>query len=177
MQCQDTSPPTQPFFPGLNTYVENCTISSPLTVAGTLTSQESLRPGELDSPELVGSSCTIDSVLSTSWEINGWLVFVIMWPSTDWIAEGGHDIEADFWLRNTGRIDKDIHVLNNGADMSPYRRGSDPNRWYPCGRFPTGFDPATNQGLIYCFYQLDLVTGYFAVNQSWYCDDKDPNHP
>lgn len=173
MQCGDTSPPIQPFLPALSTHVENCTINWPLAVAGTTTFQESLRPGELDSPKLVGSSCTIDSVLSTSWEINDWLV---MWPYTDWIVEGRHDIEADFWLRKTGRIDKDIHVLNNGADMSPYRRGSDPNRWYPCGRYPTVLDPVTNHRLIYCFTQLDLVTGYFAVNQSWYCDDKDPNH-
>ncbi|KAK3373132.1 hypothetical protein B0T24DRAFT_719874 [Lasiosphaeria ovina] len=176
LTCIDVSPPVDPLEYRFHSSAENCTAISPQALSSSSSARTALAPDELSTTELAGDSCTIDSVFATAWDVTDWTVYTVWDTWSDaWARGGDHHVEADFRLHNFG-FGKTLPVLNTADQPTPYVPGSDPAMWYPCNCFPYNPDPEP-LGAVYCFYRLDLATGCFAVNQSWYCDDKDADHP
>ncbi len=64
-----------------------------------------------------------------------------------------------------------VDVSGGGADtMTPYLGNDDPSQWY----YSWNRTSVNDQGWSMRF---DPAVGYMELNQSWYCDDKDFEHP
>jgi len=122
------------------------------------------------------------------------------WNTTE--GKGTHETVVLFGLRNFGTQfsrsvesgkssrDRVIFMERNrdwgSTTLTPHVNGSAPQRWYPCDRYgPGGWMDSDKMvwgwgwegALVGCAFRMDLVTGYFAVKESWVCEDKDKEHP
>jgi hypothetical protein len=153
-------------------YYESCNMTSPettpdgsLIIPATSVNQYQLAPKELAEPIPAGPSCTIASVQSAQlgWELSG---FSTRTDFNHWWS-GWNSLGFSLINLASGRI----AVVPNNGDTAwlPFLPVSQPDKWYSCHQ--------KQVGAIDCQYQIDMATGYFAINQTWYCDDKDPAAP
>ncbi|GAB1319314.1 hypothetical protein MFIFM68171_09524 [Madurella fahalii] len=181
LQCNDTTPRSSDG--SLLPYTlqnEECFVSSPQTLHPNNITRHTLPPGELLNADPVHPSCTVSSVLSATWELRNWSARTD-WDLILWLPDvGGYETRVSFSLWNSG-FGKPLAGYVGDRELTPYALfGSDTEKWYPCTAVPDG--PNYEQvlypvGHLWCFWRVDLATGYFAVNQSWVCDDKDSEHP
>jgi hypothetical protein len=115
-----------------------------------------------------GYSCTIASVLAPKWRIS-WNTLTPFWNP---IFVNDVDTKASLYLYNYGTGSEFVDETN--LQLTPLLPTSEPDRWFNCNEIP---DDGSSTNVIDCTWQLDLATGYFAVNQTWLCSDKDPEHP
>ncbi|KAI1211638.1 uncharacterized protein F4807DRAFT_418509 [Annulohypoxylon truncatum] len=121
-----------------------------------------------------GYSCTIASVLATQWRI-GWMSDSLYTSPTfadDFETRGQFGITFLALAGYQGVSYKDI-------SLTPFMHTSEPGRWHDCKNYETGEETSDvwARNSLDCKWQLDLATGYFAINHTWFCDDKDPEHP
>ncbi|KAI1649125.1 uncharacterized protein F4817DRAFT_42487 [Daldinia loculata] len=158
-----------------NTSIKTCHQTElPLTVHGTVTERTALAQTTFFELPPSGYSCTIASALSTQWQ---------MGFSSDSLYAAPTFADS---LKTTVRfgiqfiaIDGYQSVEYEGLETTPYLPTSDPARWYECKDYVAGdlsSDAWARQSLD-CKWQLDLATGYIAINHTWFCDDKDPENP
>ncbi|KAI1850631.1 hypothetical protein JX266_003913 [Neoarthrinium moseri] len=168
-----TSPGSDTTCPISNSTGWNCTqtckIGSTLHMPGFITNKTNLSSTEFVEPAPSGYSCTIGSVLSPKWRIP-WSTLTPFWGSP--LFPNTTETLVSFNLQNMV-LGGFAAAAHSDVGMTPLLSGSDPDRWFDCvdnvGKsVPTVLD---------CQWQFDLKTGYFAIRQSWYCDDKDPEHP
>jgi hypothetical protein len=156
-------PPPGPFT--VADYLFTCLMTSDsMPIASEGFSRADLAPFELTDLIPTGPSCTIASTLTPRWTLNGWSS-IIIWQSWNIITE--EPTEVDYVMSNAA-FDGSFTSTSWSIDMTPYLPTTNSHTWYPCS------GPA---GSISCQWQIDLATGYIALNQSWYCDDKDSEHP
>ena len=134
-----------------------------------------LAPYALSTSEPGGKSCTIASILSTAWSTQSWSIYRQLGSTGLPLS----DVSVDFNLFNHG-FGQTLRVQTSGPSLAPGNLAWDPNRWYRC------YDLVNEHGIRYdrelpgsidCSWQLDLSTGYLAVNQSWSCSDKNRDRP
>ncbi|KAI1091341.1 hypothetical protein F5B19DRAFT_493569 [Rostrohypoxylon terebratum] len=70
-------------------------------------------------------------------------------------------------------------VRYKDISITPFLHTSDPGRWHDCKNYETGEETSNTwtRRSLDCKWQLDLATGYFAINHTWFCNDKDPDNP
>ncbi|KAI1081083.1 hypothetical protein F5B20DRAFT_536706 [Whalleya microplaca] len=148
----------------------------PFIVTGNVLERTELAAGVFDEVPPDGYSCTISSVLTPGWQAS---------YSTDTIYVGPTPNSADsfktmvnFLLQNNQAMEGFQRVDYEGVSITPFLPSSEPARWYDCvDQERNETSGAWARQSLECKWQLDLATGYFAINHTWYCDDKDPDHP
>ncbi|KAI0179281.1 hypothetical protein GGR52DRAFT_298964 [Hypoxylon sp. FL1284] len=159
-----------------NTFIKTCQQTVlPLTVEGSIENRTELAPDAFFELAPGGYSCTIASVLATQWR-SGF--------SSDTLYAGPADpanfrTRADFILQFVA-MDGFRAVGRTDAALTPFLPSSDPGRWYDCvddAGSPEDSSRAWARQSLECRWQLDLATGYMAINHTWFCDDKDPENP
>ncbi|KAI2625709.1 hypothetical protein GGR54DRAFT_592688 [Hypoxylon sp. NC1633] len=158
-----------------NTTIKTCYQTElPFTVYGNVTKQTELPKDVFFELAPTGYSCTIASVLATQWRPS--------WSSDAVYA--GPTFADTFKTREYSAItfmalDGYQHVDYTNVSLTPFLPTSDPGRWYDCKDYETGEESSSiwARQSIDCKWQLDLATGYFAINHTWYCDDKDSENP
>ncbi|KAI1778145.1 hypothetical protein F4818DRAFT_405036 [Hypoxylon cercidicola] len=158
-----------------NTSIKTCYQADlPLTVQGNVENRTELASDVFFEMAPGGYSCTIASVLATQWRVS--------W-SSDTVYSGATfadtlKTEDSFNLLFLA-IDGSQRVGYENVSLTPFLPTSEPGRWYDCtdDRNSDVSSNAWARHSLECKWQLDLATGYFAINHTWYCDDKDPEHP
>ncbi|KAI1389962.1 uncharacterized protein F4822DRAFT_219379 [Hypoxylon trugodes] len=146
----------------------------PLTVEGAVTNKTELAKDVFLELAPAGYSCTIASVLAPQWRSH--------W-STDNIFSAptfaNNFVTKVFYGIQFMAIDGFQYVAFKGLSATPFLSASKPGKWYDCKDYVKGEESSSAwaQYNIDCKWQLDLETGYYALNHTWYCDDKDPDHP
>ncbi|KAL7623199.1 hypothetical protein AAE478_006880 [Parahypoxylon ruwenzoriense] len=158
-----------------NTFVKTCRQAElPLTVHGNVTERTELPRDVFFELDPSGYSCTIASVLATQWRTT--------WPSDTVYAgptfAGTFKTKAYFGI-TFAALDGYQNVNYRGISLTPFLPTSEPGRWYDCKDYEGGevSSSAWARNSLDCKWQLDLATGYFAINHTWFCDDKDPENP
>ncbi|KAK6951176.1 hypothetical protein Daesc_007707 [Daldinia eschscholtzii] len=156
-------------------FVKTCRQTDlPLTVRGTLAERLELAPDAFFELPPEGYSCTIASVLSTQWRTGFTSDSLYTTPALASSFKTNVRFDIQFVA-----IDGYQFVEYSGLETTPYLPTSDPSRWYECKDYANGIqssDAWARQSLE-CKWQLDLATGYVAINHTWFCDDKDPENP
>jgi hypothetical protein len=133
-----------------------------------------------------GYSCTISSVLAPKWKVP-WNAETPFWDATTAVAGPSRfntatassavtDIRLSLQNAVLGGL---VPIAHADPGVTPRLPGtSDPNRWFDCrdpdrAQLPGEGVPVVTE----CKWLFDLQTGYFAIRQSWWCDDKDPGEP
>ncbi|KAI1105351.1 hypothetical protein F4804DRAFT_304601 [Jackrogersella minutella] len=121
-----------------------------------------------------GYSCTIASVLATQWKTS-WMsnsLFVNPTFADTFKTKGRFSITFV-------ALDGYQGVSYENTSLTPFLPTSEPGRWYDCKNYETGEETSDvwARNSIDCKWQLDLATGYFAINHTWFCDDKNPDNP
>ncbi|GAB1317059.1 hypothetical protein MFIFM68171_07269 [Madurella fahalii] len=108
------------------------------------------------------------------------------WKSDQMYTKLRFDLNSSvFWGRPGGGVLRDVGIQQTwGSDASrltPWLRGFDPTHTF---RSRNQFEGRYDAGLGADFYnpldwsvRFDLSTGYMELNNSWYCDDKNPSMP
>ncbi|XXH03920.1 hypothetical protein Hte_010328 [Hypoxylon texense] len=160
-----------------NTSIKTCYQTElPLTVEGTVANRTELAPDVFFELAPTGYSCTISSVLATQWS-STW--------SSDTVYSGatsaGDLATRDYFNIQFLAMDGFRHVDYTDVSLTPFLPSSDPGRWYDCRDYGGGDDDLSSsvwaRHSLECKWQLDLATGYLAINHTWYCDDKTPENP
>jgi len=160
-------PPVNPIDGYVHGWEANCTPNrDSLVVPGVITSETALSPLEAVEPRPTGFSCTIASLLATQWSFRrGWHL------TTNLVNQrsGGGFFALIHHGRGRDRQYEDFTFEDNR--LSPGHPDFDPDTWYESW---LGGDagPAARQQ-----FQIDLTSGVVAINETWLCDDKDPDHP
>ena len=79
---------------------------------------------------------------------------------------------------------KTAEVTEQSPDLTPYLYGgkNDPKNWHDCS-WAAGDNWETEEvrelkwRYEWCWWRVDAETGYFAINQSWTCVEKDWARP
>ncbi|KAI0842465.1 hypothetical protein F5Y06DRAFT_306012 [Hypoxylon sp. FL0890] len=158
-----------------NTTIKTCyQIELPLVVQGNVTNRTELPQDVFFELPPSGYSCTIASVLATQWQ-STWQTDSLYTTPT---FANTFKTKANFGITF---IALDGFQVVNYADVAvtPFLPTSEPGRWYDCKDYETGEESSSvwARNSLDCKCQLDLATGYFAINHTWFCDDKDPDHP
>lgn len=128
--------------------------------------RDDLEPFELTDLVPTGHSCTITSILAPSWNMTDFHSATTWEP---WYPTVLMSTEAYFGLAFSGfEYSGGPSGQSTSLDMTPFLPTSNPHTWYNCYIPAPGID---------CQWQLDLAAGYIAMNQSWSCNDKNPEHP
>ncbi|KAI0853257.1 hypothetical protein F5Y00DRAFT_257916 [Daldinia vernicosa] len=158
-----------------NTSTKTCHQTAlPLTLRGTVTERTDLAQDAFFELPPEGYSCTIASVLSTQWQMGFSSDALYAAPT----FADSLDTKVRFGIQFVA-IDGFQGVAYEGLETTPYLPTSDPARWHECKDYIAGgqsSDAWARQSLD-CKWQLDLATGYIAMNHTWFCDDKDPENP
>ncbi|KAI0885484.1 uncharacterized protein GGS22DRAFT_199788 [Annulohypoxylon maeteangense] len=146
----------------------------PLEVQGSVMEKTELPENIFFEMAPSGYSCTIASVLSTQWR-------------AEWMSDSLYT--SPTFANNfetTDRFDITFVALDGfqgvrykDISLTPFMRTSEPGRWHDCKNYETGEETSNvwASHSLECKWQLDLATGYFAINHTWFCDDKDPEYP
>ncbi|KAI1462612.1 hypothetical protein F4805DRAFT_471925 [Annulohypoxylon moriforme] len=158
-----------------NSFIKTCYQTElPLKVQGNVVEKTELSKDVFFELPPSGYSCTIASVLATQWR-------------TEWMSDSLYTSPtfADSF-ETKDRFDITFVALDGyqgvsykDVSLTPFMRTSEPGRWHDCKNYETG-EVTSNvwaRNSLDCKWQLDLATGYFAINHTWFCDDKDPDHP
>ncbi|KAK9778145.1 hypothetical protein SCAR479_05115 [Seiridium cardinale] len=148
---------------------QTCTIDTALHMPGTMINKTTLPPDEFVEPAPSGYSCTIGSVLSPKWRIP-WSSLTPYWGNP--LLENTTETTISFDLQNMV-LGGYVAVSQTDTTLTPLLPESDPDQWFDCVDNENQEVPT----VLTCQWQFDLKTAYFAIKQSWYCDDKDPEHP
>ncbi|OTB07112.1 hypothetical protein M426DRAFT_257510 [Hypoxylon sp. CI-4A] len=157
-----------------NINIKTCYQTEPFTVHGNITKQEELTKDIFFEMQPSGYSCTMSSVLATQWQafFNYDVLYAQpLFPNT---------FEAKVYFSIVFMaLEGYQSVAYVGTSVTPGLPNYDPDRWYDCWDYirneVTSSVWARNS--IECKWQLDLATGYFAINHTWFCDDKTPEQP
>ena len=138
--------------------------TNPVQVSGgTVTSETSLHALDVLEPAPAGHSCTVASVTGMRYTLTPW-DNLATWVVDDRAMAGRAGkigvAHAGLGVTRSLRLDS--------GRMVPYTAAFDADAWYPAER-----DGGENN----TWFQIDLSTGYFAMNDTWVCDDKDAGHP
>ncbi|KAI1380685.1 hypothetical protein F4677DRAFT_404301 [Hypoxylon crocopeplum] len=158
-----------------NTSIKTCYQTElPLTLQGNVTERTELPQDVFFEMAPTGYSCTIASVLATQWRTT--------WSSDTLYANPtfASTLKTKGYYGITFMaLDGFQSVDYEGVSLTPFLPTSEPGRWYDCKNYDTEEDSSSAwaRNSIDCKWQLDLATGYFAINHTWFCDDKDPEHP
>ncbi|KAI1806085.1 hypothetical protein F4811DRAFT_569606 [Daldinia bambusicola] len=158
-----------------NVFVKTCRQTQlPQAVRGAVTERTELPPTAFFELPPAGYSCTIASVLATQWRTGFASDSVYAGPTFARTFETSVRFGIQFLA-----IDGYQSVQYEGLDATPYLPTSDPARWYECKDYENGMrsSSAWDRQSLECRWQVDLATGYMALNHTWFCDDKDPEHP
>jgi len=152
-------------------YVAQCAVvgDGSVLVAGNVTSRTELDPLDVLEMAPSGLSCTMVSVTAPQWTFPDH----IMEPSEPWWLttnmvsrrNGGGYV----YLNNSALGQQRVYRVDDDNTTSPGSGSFDPDAWY------TFSD--TVAGSLRMQFQIDLGSGYFGINESWFCNDKDPDHP
>lgn len=188
----DSSPdPPDTVCPIANTTGWNCTQTCylgdserPLLVPAAGTNRTVLSATVFAEVPPTGYSCTIGSVLAPKWRVP-WTTETPFWDATTAVSNPSPNATASsvvtrvsFNLQNV-ILGGFVPVAHADAGVTPGLAGiSDPDRWFDCGD-PRDVQPSGEviSAVTECKWLFDLHTGYFAIRQSWWCDDKDPGSP
>lgn len=155
------------------TYIKTCYQAElPLTVPGDVKNHTELPQDVFAEMIPTGYSCTIASVLATQWRT--------IWSSDAlWTTPTFADT-----FETRSRFDITFVALDGyqgvgykGVSMTPFLPTSEPGRWYDCSRNGEVTSSVWARNSLDCKWQLDLATGYLAINHTWFCDDKTPDRP
>ncbi|KAI0108363.1 hypothetical protein F4814DRAFT_455148 [Daldinia grandis] len=153
-----------------NTSIKTCHQTAlPLTVPGTVTERTALPPNAFFELPPAGYSCTIASALSTQWQMGFSSDSLYAAPTFGDTLKTKVRFDIQFIA-----IDGFQSVEYEGLETTPYLPTSDPARWYECKDYVKGDQWSDAWARR---WQLDLATGYIAINHTWFCDDKDPDNP
>ncbi|KAI2469444.1 hypothetical protein F4781DRAFT_394078 [Annulohypoxylon bovei var. microspora] len=158
-----------------NSFIKTCYQTElPLAVQGDVVEKTELSQDIFFELAPGGYSCTIASVLATQWR-------------TDWTSDSLYTSPTfanNF--KTKGRFDITFIALDGyqgvsyeDSSLTPFLPTSEPGRWHDCRNYETGEETSNvwERNSLECKWQLDLATGYFAINHTWFCDDKDPDNP
>ncbi|KAI1416186.1 hypothetical protein F5Y13DRAFT_186438 [Hypoxylon sp. FL1857] len=158
-----------------NTTIKTCYQTKlPLVVEGNVTNRTELAKDVFFELAPTGYSCTIASVLATQWQ-SVWqtdsLYTTPTFPNT-------FKTRAYFSLTFIA-LEGFQSVAYKDVAVTPFLPTSEPGRWHDCKNYETGEQSSSvwARNSLDCKWQLDLATGYFAINHTWFCDDKDPENP
>ena len=131
-------------------------------VQGAITSEAAISPLHAIEPRPTGFSCTIASLMATRWSFRkGWHL------TTNLVDQrSGGSVIA---ITNHGRGKQYDEFTLQDNRLSPGHPEFDPDTWYN-GRI--GLGRASRQ-----LFQIDLGSGTVAINETWLCNDKDPDRP
>lgn len=159
-----------------NTSTKTCSqVELPLTVQGTVANRTELASDVFFELAPSGYSCTISSVLATQWSAT--------WSSDTVYAEAtsaGSLATRQYFDIQFLAMDGFQHVDYANVSLTPFLPASEPGRWYDCKDYRGDDHSSSNvwaRHSLECRWQLDLATGYLAIDHTWYCDDKTPENP
>ncbi|OTA95051.1 hypothetical protein M434DRAFT_29260 [Hypoxylon sp. CO27-5] len=146
----------------------------PLIVQGNVTNRTELAQDVFFELPPTGYSCTIASVLSTQWR-STWQTDSLYTTPT---LANTFKTRGYFGISFLA-LDGFRSVDYTDVSLTPFLPTSEPGRRYDCRNHETGEESskAWARNSLECKWQLDLATGYFAINHTWFCDDKDPDNP
>ncbi|KAI1440585.1 hypothetical protein F5Y02DRAFT_432103 [Annulohypoxylon stygium] len=158
-----------------DSYIKTCYQTElPLKVEGNVAEKTELDENVFFELAPTGYSCTIASVLAAQWRI-GWMSDSLYTSPT--FAD---DFETRALIDITFMaLDGFQGVRYKDISVTPYMHTSEPGRWHDCKNYETGEETSNiwARRSLDCKWQLDLATGYIAINHTWFCDDKDPENP
>lgn len=146
-------------------YQGRCRSSSEsLVIKGAVTSEAVLEPLDVLEPAPTGHSCTIASVLAPSWTMTrDWGVRIRITDPISWFGYNAFPMFHS--VLNAERA-----YLLDRPRMVPYSPRFDPDAWYQASDDQSTLSSGRTS------FQLDLSSGYFALNDTWRCADKDDEH-
>lgn len=158
-----------------DTFIKTCYQTElPLTLHGNITERTELSRDVFFELAPSGYSCTIASVLATQWR-TAWSSDMLYAGPTfaDTLATKGYFGITFLALGGYQSVNYE------NVSLTPFLPTSEPDLWYDCKNYETGEVSSSvwARNSLECKWQLDLATGYFAINHTWFCDDKDPENP
>ncbi|KAI0599835.1 hypothetical protein F4775DRAFT_599710 [Biscogniauxia sp. FL1348] len=151
--------------------VRACMTSGPQVLRGAQESRTDLARDAFVEVPPQGYSCTISSVTAPKWRVG-------LRTDTSYADPATRMYDA-----LTATPFRGYRMVDYAApSLTPFLRASEPARWYDCRDYYAGprNDGSSDEwarNTLDCSWRLDLATGYFALNHTWFCDDKDPGHP
>jgi hypothetical protein len=145
----------------------------PIWIQGMIVQQAELPANAFTEPDPSGYSCTVASAgRPVEWRLQEWNL------KTEWIEQFYPDrtrTNVYLSLNNSALAPRPdgglVSVAGGGFDnMTPYLGQNDPSAVFTNWRREFANE-------LYWSLRLDPVLEYMELNQSWYCDDKDPAHP
>ncbi|KAI0009919.1 hypothetical protein F4779DRAFT_579829 [Xylariaceae sp. FL0662B] len=148
----------------------------PLIVNGNVTERTELASDAFVEVPPDGYSCTISSVLAPGWQATYSTDTIYVGPTPN--SADAFNTTVNFLLENNQAVEGFQRVDYEGVSVTPFLPLSEPGRWYDCVDLEDGeVSDAWGRLTVDCKWQIDLATGYFAINHTWFCNDKDPDHP
>ncbi|KAI5917236.1 hypothetical protein F4810DRAFT_718068 [Camillea tinctor] len=157
--------------------VRVCQATGPQILNGTQESRTDLPRDAFVEVPPKGYSCTISSVTAPKWRVTLQTDTLYTDPLTS-----TNDFSTRLYDPITATPFSGYQMVDyEGPSLTPFLNVSEPGRWYECKNYGrTENDGSSSEwarNTLDCRWQLDLATGYFALNHTWFCDDKDPEHP